>query len=74
MNNRNIQHVVNALARIKQAMAKGEKLTGAHQWKLLKKAHAKYSKQMQEFTNPKAPARPRPMRLNDHMQAQLFNR
>lgn len=56
----NVQRVTSALARINQAMAKGEQHTGAYEWKLLKRAKAHWTKKLAEFTNPKAKPRPLP--------------
>lgn len=56
----NVQRVTSALARINQAMAKGEKHTGALEWKLLKRSKSYWTKKLAEFTNPKAKARKLP--------------
>lgn len=56
----NIQRVIRALASVNEQLAKGPNYHGAHQLKLLRKAHAKWTKKLQEFTNPKAKPRPLP--------------
>lgn len=60
MNNKNIQHVIQALANVNHQLAKGPNYHGAHQLRLLRKAHARLTKKLMEFTNPKAKPRPLP--------------
>jgi hypothetical protein len=69
MNNKNITHVINALNRINHELAKGPNYHGAHQLKLLRKAHARLTKQLNEFTKPSARPRPLPP---VHYQKSLF--
>ena len=59
----NAKRVKENFDRVEALIKRGEKYHSAHQWKLLKKARAKWNKKLQEFTNPNAPARPLPARL-----------
>jgi len=75
MNNKNVTAVINALARVNTRLALGPQHIGAYELKLLRKAKTDLTKKLAQFTNPKAPARPRPLRIQDSMrQAQLFTR
>ncbi len=56
----NIMRVTLALQRINYELSKGPNYHGAHQLKVLRKARAKLKKQLDQFINPKAPARPLP--------------
>ena len=65
----NIQRVIQALASINHELAKGPNYHGAHQLRLLRKAHARLTKQLNEFTKPSAKPRPLPP---SHFQQTLF--
>lgn len=59
----NAKRVKENFDRVEAQIKKGEQYHGAHQWKLLKKARAKWNKKMKQFTDPKAKARPLPLPL-----------
>lgn len=58
----NIQRVTIALQRVNYELSKGPNYLGAHQLKLLRKTKAKLTRQLNQFINPAAPARPLPKR------------
>lgn len=62
----NIQRVTLALQRINYQLSKGPHYHGAHQLKVLRKAKAKWKKQLDQFINPQAPARPLPRITQDN--------
>ncbi len=55
-----VQRAIDALNRINKRLSVGEQYIPAYELKVLRKAHAKWTKVINEFTNPKAPARPLP--------------
>lgn len=60
----NVQRAIDALARINKRLSIGEEHLPAYELKLLRKAHAKWKKELDAFTNPKAPARPLPVKTH----------
>lgn len=61
----NVQRAIDALARINKRLSIGEEHLPAYELKLLRKAHAKWKKELDAFTNPKAPARPLPVKTQN---------
>jgi hypothetical protein len=58
----NVQRAISALQIINAELAKGESNLSYDQLRLLRKAKARWKKELEQFTNPKAPARSLPAR------------
>lgn len=58
----NVQRAITALQNINAELAKGKHYLSAAQLRVLRKAKARWKKELEQFTNPQAPARSLPPR------------